>query len=124
MREILFHGKRVDNGEWVDGYYVCLYDCKGNKSHRIYPGYAETDCDEYYHDWFEVDPETVGQFAGFPDKNGNKMFEGDIVTFPWHNDSATVRMRVVFDDGAFLAEPIKHSNGVWTIRISEYNSDF
>ena len=79
MPEILFRGKRIDNGEWVFGYYVCLYDNKGNISHRIYSGYAETDCGDFYPDWFEVDPKTVGLFTGLTDKNDKKIFEEDIV---------------------------------------------
>lgn len=78
MREILFRGKRIDNGEWVEGYYVHLYDGKGNESHRIYTGYSETDCGDFYPEWFEVDPETVGQFTGICDNNRKKIFEGDI----------------------------------------------
>ncbi len=79
MREILFRGKRIDNGEWIEGYYVHLYDGKGNESHRIYTGYSETDCGDFYPEWFEVDPETVGQFIGLHDKKGKKIFKGDIV---------------------------------------------
>ena len=75
MREILFRGKRVDNGEWVYGYYVCL----NGKSHRIYTGYAETDCGDYYPDFYEVIPETVGEFTGLHDINETMIFEGDIL---------------------------------------------
>lgn len=69
MRENLFHGKRKDNGEWVEGYY-CAFN---GVSHRIYTGYAETDCGEFYPDYYEVIPETVGQYAVATDKNSTKI---------------------------------------------------
>ena len=77
MREILFRGKALYSDYWIEGYYVLLHDCKGNVSHRIYPGYAATDCGDFYPEWDEVDPKTVGQFTGLT-KNGKKIFEGDL----------------------------------------------
>ena len=77
MREILFRGICTETGEWVKGYYVCL----NGKEHRIYSGYAETDCGDYYPDFEQVAPETVGMFTGETDKNDKNIFEGDIISY-------------------------------------------
>ena len=73
MRQIIFRGKRKDNGKWVYGFYALFASNKGLK-HGIYTG-AENGCVIPY----EVDPETVGQFTGMYDKSNNKIFGGDIV---------------------------------------------
>lgn len=77
MHEIIFRGKRKDNGEWTYGYY-----CPKPYSHfpceaTIFP--SET----IDRDWHgeRVDPSTVGQFTGLTDENGVKIFEGDIVRY-------------------------------------------
>lgn len=98
-REILFRGKRIDNGKWVEGGYgeipappVCIGEpgkptaCIVAKDSRYMPDWGLP----YKMAMYEVDPSTVGQCTGLPDRDGNRVFEGDIIIIGVYKpDSAT-----------------------------------
>ena len=89
MREIIFRAKRLDNGEWVEGY---LYEHEpalvGIASENDEPepskwfitrtGFADWNMPRPV-EFVEVDPSTVGQYTGLKDKHGKRIFDGDII---------------------------------------------
>ena len=89
-REILFRGKRIDNGEWVYGYL--FIDITGSRYIRV-----NTEKLGRYND-YQVYTKTIGQFTGITDENSERIFEGDIVEMTWnvgckdeHRDVGIVR---------------------------------
>lgn len=100
MREILFRGKRIDNGEWVYGYLQ-----------------QEDKINLYY-----VKKETIGQFTGLLDKNGNKIFEGDILLCKKATAPEEKGFECVFRDNAFRFINRNHPNKEhFNIQIDEYD---
>ena len=89
-RQILFRGKRTDNGEWVYGNLIDSDSIVG----KIVDFDGEYFIPEF---WYKVDPATVGQFTGITDKNGTKIFDGDIVRFYDDSEDELVNGVVVFN---------------------------
>lgn len=119
MREILFKAKRKDNSKWFEGYYQKRYDLLGNEEHLIFHA------DSYkVWEYAEIDPKTLCQFTGLCDKNGNKIWENDIlktrddqyaqVKFGLYNPGSAIRafnqgFYVVFSEESFLRKEL----GYW-----------
>ena len=102
MREILFKAKRIDNGEWVEGYLVKACQNTYPNGYEIIDkngiNYDELDCWHPSFTSYEVDEKTICQYTGLVDKNGNKIWENDICSTDIKRPYAIVEFR----NGCFM----------------------
>lgn len=100
MREILFRGKKTGFNEWVQGVVIRPY----NDSKLMYSFF-----DTIANTLWVVDAETVGQYTSLTDRNGKKIFEGDIVTQPVRETRKCSPCLVEFRKGKFQAHHISEN---------------
>lgn len=127
MREILFRGKRKDNGKWMYG------DVFHNHDGRVFVG--ELIVDDYKglcHDrytigtyFYEVEPITITQFLNNIDRNGDKLFEGDIVNvYQYKRDDKPSCVAIVIDNSTLIEDGLGRWKPQDTVRVEVIGNIF
>ena len=114
MRKILFKGKRIDNGGWIygspifqDGYVLIRF----------------WNSEEFKFEEHLIAPESVSEYTGLTDKNGTKIFEGDVILYPWSDQDKPQRFTIKFKDGQFVASPVKETEDYWDFMVGGYSKE-
>lgn len=108
MREILFRGKRIDNGEWV---YGDLFKHDDGKTEIFEHKETLFVGKRLEGKWYEVNRNTIGQDTGLEDKNGVNIFEGDIVKY-LDFLGRNRKDEVMFVNGAFVLKEFWFADGI------------
>ena len=129
MREILFRGKRLDNGEWIEGHLLTV-TLREETAYLIFADSFKIVCGEVKASLHAlVDPATVGQYTGLKDKHGKRIFEGDLLNgfrYPFLRDNAhNYFAEVVWFDNSPAFGLVTHKNPLSAVRgISDGNTEY
>lgn len=120
MREILFRGKRIDNGEWVEGFYNHIPYGRFGKDEHMIQTVLENGKIGMLHDIY---PCTVVQYTGLTDKNGKRIFEDDVCRFrEWSNGEMCWVGKVHWEHQQFMISggPNKERETMFELCLSRF----